>query len=358
MKDIRQLWQNKRDSQGRIDITIFFLNVFLLMTHIFLMVLYLIVGHKFMVIINIVSLLFYSVWFLSCYKKKEVYIGFTFLEIWLHMLCGMCSFGWHAAYQNWTFALLVGTFLPSFKTEGTKTNYKASLAYATIVIISYLLFSVLIHVIPMTIYTEVDGWLLRTLFTFNNMIVFIAIILLSIFYTIRNESRVHELTRKADFDELTEMYNRHSFNYLAKGIIYNSIVSKGYYCVAIFDLDHFKKINDTYGHQTGDIVLKGVAEIIIDFSTKRIKSGRWGGEEFVMIAPSSVEYAAFCNRLEKIRKKVESTKFKSEDGRRIKVTISIGAARLNDDLTVDEAISNADKNLYVAKKTGRNKLVK
>ena len=100
------------------------------------------------------------------------------------------------------------------------------------------------------------------------------------------------------------------------------------------------------------------ASEIKDFSTKRIKSGRWGGEEFVMIAPSSVEYAAFCNRLEKIRKKVEATKFKSEDGRKIKVTISIGAARLNDDLTVDEAISNADKNLYVAKKTGRNKLVK
>ena len=358
MKWLKDLWEHKTEPKGRLDITVFFINIFLIMTHVFLMVIYVIIDHKFMIYVNIASLLYYILWFASCYKHKDQYMYFTFLEIWIHMLCGMCALGWHAAYQNWVFALVLATFLPSFRENMLKPNYKKSFFFVGILVFSYFLFSVLIHVIDFGLYTEVSGWILRTIFTFNNTVAFAAIILFSVFYTIRNENIVHELSRKADYDELTDMYNRHSFNYLANGIIYNTIVNKGYYCVAIFDLDHFKKINDTYGHQTGDLVLKDFAEIIKDYSTKRIKSGRWGGEEFVMIAPHTVEYAAFCSRLEKIRKKVESTKFKTEDGKKIKITISIGAARLNEDYTVEEAISYADKNLYVAKKTGRNKLVK
>ena len=89
MNNLRELWKNKKDANGRIDITIFFINIFLLLSHIFLMVIYMIVSHDFMIIMNLISLVYYSVCFFACYKRKDIYIGITFLEIWIHMLCGL-----------------------------------------------------------------------------------------------------------------------------------------------------------------------------------------------------------------------------------------------------------------------------
>ena len=357
MNNLRELWENKRDAKGRIDITIFFINIFLLMTHIFLMIIYMIVRHDFMIVMNLISLIYYSMCFFACYKHKDTYIGFTFLEIWIHMLCGMCSFGWHAAFQNWIFALIVGTFLPSFKSDGYKPNYARSFIYTGIVIISYFVFSVLIHVIPMSIYTEVSGVILRTVFTFNNMITFAAIIMFAVFYTIRNENRVYELTRKADYDELTSLYNRYSLNTIGTRISSDAKKMRKQYAVAIIDIDFFKKINDTYGHAAGDDVLKELANILRSYSVRGIISGRWGGEEFLMIAPSSVTYSEFIIVLEKLREKVGKVKFQLDDNLEINMTISIGAAPIDYKTKLEDAVTLADKNLYIAKETGRNKLV-
>ena len=89
-----------------------------------------------------------------------------------------------------------------------------------------------------------------------------------------------------------------------------------------------------------------------------MKSGRWGGEEFIMIAPHSVSYKTFVKKLENIRQEVEETVFKTENGKAIDLTISIGAYSLSDKMSVEEAIGYADKNLYKAKKSGRNTIIK
>lgn len=357
IRDIKELWANKKELQGRLNITIFFVNVFLILTHLFLMFIYVLANHRFMIIVNAVSLLYYVLWFTNCYKHNDFYISFTFFEIWIHMLLGLVSFGWHASFQNWIFALIVATFLPSFKYDVYKPNYARSFLFTGIVVVSYFVFSVLIYIIPFKISVELSPILLRTIFTFNNMISFCAIILFAIFYTLRNETRVHELAKRAEYDELTSLYNRHALQEIGHAMKREAHRNTGYYSVAIIDIDFFKKINDTYGHTSGDLVLKELSNLLRAYSFKGICPGRWGGEEFIMIAPYSMEYNEFNIILEKLREKVEKTPFSIEGNDKINLTISIGVSLLTSKTSLDDGIALADKNLYKAKESGRNRVI-
>jgi diguanylate cyclase (GGDEF)-like protein len=123
----------------------------------------------------------------------------------------------------------------------------------------------------------------------------------------------------------------------------------------IMDIDHFKRINDTYGHEQGNVVLKNIAKIIQDASRKLDIVARYGGEEFCAILPSTNELGAniYAQRL---RKTIEEFNFPYKENQPLKVTISIGIASSKQTLAQNpaELISFADKALYQAKETGRN----
>ena len=169
INDVKNLWLKKRDPQGRINLTIFFVNIFLIMTHAFLMVIYCLAGHSFMMIANTISLIYYICWINHSYKHSEVYISLTFFEIWIHMLLGLVSFGWHASFQNWIFALIVATFLPSFKSDVYKPNYFRSFLFTGIIVVSYFIFSVLIYIVPFRISVQLDDILLKVNIVLNNI---------------------------------------------------------------------------------------------------------------------------------------------------------------------------------------------
>ena len=92
------------------------------------------------------------------------------------------------------------------------------------------------------------------------------------------------------------------------------------------------------------------------YSIRGITPGRWGGEEFIMIAPNSIEFNEFTIILEKLREKIQSKTFKMND-QEIQITISIGAASVSDVKDLEAAVALADEKLYEAKETGRNKVV-
>lgn len=126
---------------------------------------------------------------------------------------------------------------------------------------------------------------------------------------------------------------------------------------AILDIDKFKDFNDSYGHLTGDIVLKETASLIGEQVRKQDVFGRYGGEEFMLILPGTADESA---RLvaEKIRERVASTTYPI-DGNLLKVTLSIGVADLDhgEPPDVDALIRNADLALYDAKRLGRNRVI-
>jgi diguanylate cyclase (GGDEF)-like protein len=131
----------------------------------------------------------------------------------------------------------------------------------------------------------------------------------------------------------------------------------------MIDLDHFKRVNDTYGHSTGDLVLQAIAETCQRKLRKSDIFGRYGGEEFVIIMPETDEQRAW-NVAERLRRSIVHISIPINDGA-IAITISLGVATLSpEDLCSDNSgdlleklIDKADQALYQAKQAGRNRVI-
>jgi diguanylate cyclase (GGDEF)-like protein/PAS domain S-box-containing protein len=126
------------------------------------------------------------------------------------------------------------------------------------------------------------------------------------------------------------------------------------FSLILCDIDYFKKVNDTYGHDAGDYILTQVAKIIEEASRKQDVICRWGGEEFLLLLPET-ELKGAKALAEKLRKRLEKhvTVFEKQD---IPVTLSLGVACIAKDQPVDACIKNADLKLYAAKEGGRNRV--
>ena len=154
-------------------------------------------------------------------------------------------------------------------------------------------------------------------------------------------------------DPLTGLYNRRHFEDCLEREFLRSKRYKSDLSFAIIDIDFFKKINDTYGHSSGDYVLKEVAYLILQTFRKTDMVFRYGGEEFaVIITETPLDKAVIP--LERLRTSISENTFKYK-GEQINVTISIGVSGVNEDIeSVHQLFENADKALYMAKENGRN----
>ncbi|MBX3018674.1 MAG: GGDEF domain-containing protein [Bdellovibrionaceae bacterium] len=165
-----------------------------------------------------------------------------------------------------------------------------------------------------------------------------------------------EMNEKAVKDGLTGAYTKGALIERGPELIKRSEVLNEELSLIVLDIDHFKKINDQYGHAAGDVVLKQLSDVI---STKVVRSqdffARYGGEEFViLLAHTPLRAAAEVS--ERIRATVESTAFMSE-GKRIPVTVSVGVAtRKSDEDVWDTFFKRADTALYQSKQNGRNRV--
>lgn len=122
----------------------------------------------------------------------------------------------------------------------------------------------------------------------------------------------------------------------------------------LFDLDHFKKVNDTYGHQAGDLVLRAVAKSVTETMRKEDVFARYGGEEFALLLRSTDLEAGFIVA-ERVRRGIEGMEV-THNGRRIPCTTSVGLAQMTDDMgRAEDLVEAADERLYQAKKRGRNR---
>jgi diguanylate cyclase (GGDEF)-like protein len=129
-------------------------------------------------------------------------------------------------------------------------------------------------------------------------------------------------------------------------------------CFILLDLDNFKKINDTYGHDIGDLVLKEVVKAVKSSIRSEDLVIRWGGEEF-MVVVSGVPSSTVVNIAERIRKNVEKIEIKLSENRILRPTVSVGVACTEKEKTfsLDELFKVADERLYKAKERGKNRVV-
>lgn len=170
----------------------------------------------------------------------------------------------------------------------------------------------------------------------------------SIRQEITDKKRIEKLSVT---DKLTQLYNRVRLEEIFTIEIAKFHRYHTHFSIILIDIDHFKSVNDTYGHNVGDTLLKEIADVLK--SSVRVEDvvGRWGGEEFIILS-NNYTVEGVLQLAEKIRKNIESYDFTTVGHK----TASLGIGILNKEDTQESLIYRADKSLYHAKKTGRNKV--
>jgi diguanylate cyclase len=173
----------------------------------------------------------------------------------------------------------------------------------------------------------------------------------------RLRNHLDDLKREASTDALTQLANRKLFDHSLNLAVLDARTSEVPLALLMIDIDHFKKFNDTYGHQLGDQVLKLVARSMTEIAQAKDTAARYGGEEFAVILPAtslekSVEVA------EAIRNQVSTKRLTNRRTGQVlgQVTLSIGAALLSDSDNPETLVHRADEAMYLAKRDGRNRV--
>lgn len=273
-----------------------------------------------------------------------------FLLFWI--LSMFPVYGWSAGMQNYFIIALMMCF---FTSHG-KIIYK--FLYAGFILV--------LRILAISLYggmkSEVGVSVLedKLLQITNITAVFTAIIFLSYYYSKRENEAENKLMKyndklkeEANTDQLTGLFNRRKAKeFLAE--LKKTETDNGI-SVAIGDIDFFKKVNDTYGHDVGDEVLKAVANIMREKSRSDTFLSRWGGEEFLIVFPDCNGDNAYV-ALERLRNALKNAVIKVGD-REIRITMTFGLSEFGYGMDEEVAIKEADEKLYMGKQNGRNQVV-
>lgn len=191
----------------------------------------------------------------------------------------------------------------------------------------------------------------------NNIICFVLVIIFSTLFILELslnhdilEKQTEDLRKLANYDELTKLRNRRSMLDIWKNL------TRRDYCIVMGDIDDFKKINDTYGHEKGDDVLKLVAGSMSGAVDKIDYVSRWGGEEFLMIVFGNIAYA--LRVIDKVQRELKAADI-TAGGKKLVITLTFGISECSGapEGDIDELIRQADRRLYIGKKSGKNCII-
>lgn len=178
------------------------------------------------------------------------------------------------------------------------------------------------------------------------------------------KEKIRHIENLLTLDPLTEVYNRRYIEEELKTLFEEVEAIKqnkerrtgkeDQLSIIFLDIDDFKKVNDTYGHEAGDIVLKEISGLIKKNIRSSDKVARYGGEEFIMVLLKASKEDAY-QKAEQVRKLISQTKIKINTKDFLSVTVTLGVASLSNEKSIKELINKADKVLYEGKKTGKNK---
>ncbi len=174
--------------------------------------------------------------------------------------------------------------------------------------------------------------------------------------TLSNYFLLDKMSMQAETDGLTELFNHRHFQQEITRSIAAFSRYQTRFSLIMLDIDHFKQINDTYMHQTGDLILRELSRIIRQSLRDNVDiASRYGGEEFALILPQTRVDGAMIVA-ERLRQSVEDYHFRV-GGESIKITVSIGVTEYKTGMSKGDLIDKADTGLYKAKRSGRNKVV-
>lgn len=286
-------------------------------------------------------------------KTGHILWGFQTLTI-LSIFALVCWLGWDIGVQQFFMVMLILSFFSGYAHCGRK--------------IVFAVFILLVRVCSFYVYRQhiptwkLPGYLENILQIINTFAVFWCISVVAFFFS-RDSQELegkliaynNELEKQAATDTLTRLYNRrwageHLDEMVGRPEIYGS------FCICIGDIDFFKKVNDNYGHDFGDEVLRRIAAVLkAEMAAENGFVARWGGEEFLLV------YIG-CNgdearvKLENLRRKIKELKVEKDD-QQIGVTMTFGLAEYDFFNGLEKTLKDADQKLYMGKQNGRDMIM-
>ncbi|SDX84218.1 diguanylate cyclase (GGDEF) domain-containing protein [Ruminococcaceae bacterium YAD3003] len=298
----------------------------------------------FMVWFSIPTALVYILgFFLIQNDRLDVYLRMVYGWLTLYMSLATVCLGYEFGFHLYCMSMIPIIFYTEYMAYKLGRKRVPAIVYSGLVIICYLLSTGYSSYFS-PIYS-VDGKISMLFWLVNSVIVlgfvtFYSYIMIDM--TIKSDKL---LTERANKDYLTKLYNR---NYTMDKIK-DAFADGQLYYIAMIDIDNFKRINDTYGHSAGDVVLKKVASVMETVCSDSTVA-RWGGEEFLILSLTGSEL------IEKLRDEIENTPVEFED-QKIKVTVTAGVSSREGFGSVDKWIIAADEKLYYGKNNGKNRVV-
>lgn len=274
-----------------------------------------------------------------------------FIIIWLQI--GLMYYGWKSGVQNYLFLLILLYFFASYGKNVRKWLF-AFIALAYRIVLYYVYFNAVplmslpdktIYVIQIATTTSIFIGIALTAYTFSSGVGELEGKLVKY-----NDS----LKIQANTDQLTGLFNRRRAIEYLNELIHNT--QEGTFSLCIGDVDFFKKVNDVYGHDAGDEVLKAISHKMEEGLRKETFIARWGGEEFLIVFPGVNGDEAWSG-LERLRKNIEKSPIKIANGQEISITMTFGLTEYDFGSDIDTSIKDADEKLYQGKESGRNKVV-
>lgn len=326
-----------------------------LCAHISYLIMFHILHVREMEIFNIFSVIFYVACFIAVrfINEKSILIYLSDLEIIVHAAYATHLMGWQPDFAMFFILIIPATFLTS-----TRRMYIPFIV-GGISLGFYLYFKITMDYDAVGKYHFDDNRLVRAMQITNALIgVFVLVcaaltnILIREYMEFQLVDQRENFKKLASIDPLTNLYNRRAMNENIRDIRRRSRSPKSQYVIGIGDIDNFKRINDTYGHDAGDKVLVYVSNLFISTIPDDGYAARWGGEEFLFIIPeASIEKGVAFT--EQIHKSLRAHVFEIDDVE-FGVTMTFGISTGKPVDKIDNVITTADQRLYKGKNNGKN----
>ena len=308
-------------------------------------VFYFLLHLEFLAFLNIISsLMWITGWRANRLRNHDLAITLMISEVFMHTIFVVPTLGWHAGFQYY----LLGAI--PFSLFNNKFTGLSIMLISVGLCITFVMLDAMTHDIPNP--AGLPETLMSIMNHVNTIISFTAMAIISFYFRLASITLEKELEKLAHTDSLTGLFNRRRMNEMLE--IQRSLTARADlgFSLIFVDIDHFKKINDTYGHGFGDYILSEVAAFMKSLLRHEDTLARWGGEEFLIMLPNTDIHGARAIA-EKIRKAIATKNFKLGE-QDFSITMTFGLTQHEKDTSIDESLKRADDALYKGKEAGRN----
>ncbi len=303
-------------------------------------------------------LLIILAWFLLGKGKVKAYIFMIFGGIFVFMILSVIYLGWDYGFQQYCIGFVASLIFTDFYMSRERKVTKRTIALVAFNVLLYIALRLWTYEHP-CVYVIDNKLVVRIFYIMNSLIGFAFLIMYSLIYSKTVSKLENALLEMANVDPLTGICNRRRMQQMLKLALEENESQQNHTVLAMLDVDYFKKVNDTYGHDAGDDVLVSLAGILREKQAQDegFHVSRWGGEEFLVFYEAKMMTKEDVVReFDELRIRIQDTVVRSKT-QEISITVTIGLAFYEKGEKIHGLIKRADDNLYEGKKQGRNRIV-